>query len=179
MKKTTLIASAAALLAAATMVSSSAEAGFKIGIGIGIPIGGYHNTYNPPHWRQRTYVERKANRTRIVKKKPSEPSKPDVADMTAQNENSSISVAALPATDIAPVADTPITGSAAVSTDTATPANPPQTRQEASVSPAAADTPVVEQKLNTSLADGLKTGKKLDCKKFFPSVGMTVSVTCE
>jgi hypothetical protein len=168
MKKTTLIASAAALLAAATMVSSSAEAGFKIGIGIGIPIGGYHNTYEPPHWRQRTYVERKAKRTRIVKKKLSEPSKQETADATAQNENSSISLAALPATDIAPV-----------TTDTATPANPPQTQREASLSPAAADTPVVEQKLNTSPAEGLKTGKKLDCKKFFPSVGMTVSVTCE
>jgi hypothetical protein len=177
MKKTTHITSTAALLFAATMVSSSAEAGIRFGIGIGFPIGGYHNTYEPPHWRQRTYVERKATRARVAKRKPSEPSKPDIADTTAQNENSSISVAALPATDLAPVADVPVTGSTALS---ATPANPPQhTQQEASVSPTAADTPAVAQNLNGPPADALKTGKKLDCKKFFPSVGMTVSVTCE
>jgi len=179
MNKTTHIASAAALLFAATMLSSSAEAGIRFGIGIGFPIGGYHNSYEPPHWRQRTYVERKATRARVTKKAPSGPSKTDTADTTAQNENSSISVAALadaaPVT-VAPLTNTPVAGSAALSV----PANPPQTgmEREASIS-TAADAPVAEQKLNVSPADGLKTGKKLDCKKFFPSVGMTVSVTCE
>ena len=43
---------------------------------------------------------------------------------------------------------------------------------------ASIDTPVEAEPVKAS-NDGPKTAEKLDCKKFFPSVGMTLSVPCE
>jgi hypothetical protein len=192
----TIVTSAGALLAAVTMLSSTAEAGFKFHIGLGFPIGGYsHPSYeHHPHWRERVYVERKARRVHVAKKKS--PTTTAVvqeqapADTVAvENENSSISVAALPATDAA-------TNPATAEDTSATPlqpVTPPQ--KDAAVAPTdlpvtkateqATETPIdapplpaVDQKLATPAVPGQKTAKKLDCKTFFPSVGLTLSVPC-
>jgi hypothetical protein len=191
----TIVTSAGALLAAVTMLSPTAEAGFKFHIGFGFPVGGYsHPSYEPHrHWRERVYVERK-ERVRTVRRKTSpvivakEVAPAD--DVAVENENSSISVAALPATDAA-------TNPATAEDTSATPlqpVTPPQ--KDAAVAPTdlpvtkateqATATPIVTDASPLAVVDpkpatpivGQKTAKKLDCKTFFPSVGLTLSVPC-
>ena len=169
----TIIVSAGALLAAVTMLSSTAEAGFKFRIGLGFPVGGYSQPSYHPHWRERVYVERKAKRVHVAKKKSETTTavvqKEDPADTVAvENENSSISVAALPANEVATNPAT--TEDASLAKTTETTATPIVTN--------APPLPVVDQKAETADVSGQKTAKKLDCKTFFPSVGLTLSVPC-
>jgi hypothetical protein len=191
----TIVTSAGALLVAVTMLSSTAEAGFKFHIGLGFPVGGYsHPSYqHHRHWRERVYVERKARRVHVAKKKSPTTSvvvkeQPPADTVAAVNENSSISVAALPETDA-------VTNPATVEDTSATPlqpVTPPQkdaavaptdlpattATEQATATPIATEAsplPLVDQKL---AVPGQKTAKKLDCKTFFPSVGLTLSVPC-
>jgi hypothetical protein len=187
-----LICSAGALLAAVTMLSSTAEAGFKFRIGLGFPVGGGYSqpSYHAHrHYRERVYVERKAKRTYVAKKKtPSTIAtvqKEDPADTVAvENENSSISVAALPANEVVTnpattedTSATPPQKDAAVAPTDGTVTNATET----TASPIATNAPalpLVDQKAATPDVPGQKTAKKLDCKTFFPSVGLTLSVPC-
>jgi hypothetical protein len=186
----TIVTSAGALLAAVTMLSSTADAGFKFHIGLGFPIGGYSRPsfQHHRHWRERVYVERKARRVHVAKKKAptsvviKEQAPADTVAVV--NENSSISVAALPETDA-------VTNPATVEDTSATPLQPqkdaavaptdlPATTptEQATATPIATEAsplPLVDQKL---AVPGQKTAKKLDCKTFFPSVGLTLSVPC-
>jgi hypothetical protein len=188
----TIVTSAGALLAAVTMLSSTAEAGFKFHIGLGFPVGGYsHPSYeHHRHWRERVYVERKRSVRRksspVIVAKEVAPAN----DIAVENENSSISVAALPATDA-------VTNPATAEDTSATPlqpVTPPQ--KDAAVAPTdlqvnktteqATAPPIVTDASPLAVADpkpatpvvGQKTAKKLDCKTFFPSVGLTLSVPC-
>jgi hypothetical protein len=159
--KKTLITVATATFAVMTLFASAAEAGFKVHIGFGFPIGGFSGHsggYGGHHYRKRYYVHRKVKPKVQVAKKPSaakstvakveEAPKP-VVD-TAENENSSITTAA-----VAEAEEQAADKSTEAADKTAA----------AAVEPAPADEP--------------KTVKKLDCKKFFPSVGMTLTVPCE
>jgi hypothetical protein len=157
-----MIAVATATLAVMTLFASAAEAGFKVRIGFGFPIGGFSGHSGGysghHHYRKRYYARRKVKQKVHVAKKPSaekstvakveEAPKP-VVD-TAESENSSITTAAVAETE-------------EKAADEATEAA--DKTAEAAVEPAPADEP--------------KTVKKLDCKKFFPSVGMTLTVPCE
>ncbi len=193
-----MICSAGALLAAVTMLSTTAEAGFKFRIGLGFPVGGGYSqpSYHAHrHYRERVYVERKAKRTHIARKKTptttASVQKEDPVDAVAvENENSSISVAALPANE---VVTNPAT-TEDTSATTSEPVTPPQ--KDAAVEPTdgtatkATETtatpiatnapalPLVDQKPASPDVAGQKTAKKLDCKTFFPSVGLTLSVPC-
>jgi hypothetical protein len=176
------VAFIAALIAVATMFSSAAEAGLRIRLGFGGPLPGFtafgNGGHASRHYHRKRYVERryvKKQKVHVAKKAKSEPkvakvekkvSKPQVAekkvskpqvvakapivepDVIADNENSSITSAALDTAALEPETVTPIS-----------------VKDEA-VAPKATSKPE-------------KAASKLDCKKFFPSVGMTLSVPCE
>ncbi len=148
----TLIAFATAILAATTFFASAAEAGMRVRLGFGFPIGsftahGNSSGYSEYHRRRHHYVRREApDDVKVTKKSTAtksvakaEPEEKVEKDDVAQSENSSISTASL-----APVEAEPV---AALS--------------------------------ESKPVDEPKSVKKLDCKKFFPSVGMTLTVPCE
>jgi hypothetical protein len=170
MMKRFLIAVAAAVFAIGAMLTPSApaQAGFKGRFAIGLAIGAIalsqrHHAHR--HWqKKRYYARRKAEKKVYASKKSSSPTKkiakaePEpkvetvnepVENALIENENSSISVAAL-----APVKET------------------------ASIDGAEAAEPVAETS-EAKPENGQKSASKLDCKKFFPAVGMTLSVSCE
>ncbi len=170
------------LIAIATMVfalgamltpTAPAQAGMKGRLAVGLAVGALavmaheHNRYEHQRWKKKRYHARhRAAKKKVYRAK--QKSTPEVAeaqpelppipeqkeiDTAAQNENSSISTAAL-----APVEETS-------SID----------NSEPTVDPVDAVAEVPE----TEPEDGPKTAVKLDCKKFFPAVGMTLSVPCE
>jgi hypothetical protein len=164
-----LVALIAALIAAATIFSSAAEAGFKIRLGFGGPLHAFNahgnGGYKKHHHRKRYLARRivKKEKVYVAKRKTtSEPkvakveSKPQVVatlpviepDVIADSENSSITTAALDTASIEPETVTPVE----VKAD----ATEPKTSSKPE-----------------------KAASKLDCKKFFASVGMTLSVPCE
>jgi hypothetical protein len=169
-----LVALIVALIATATAFSSAAEAGLRIRLGFGGPLPSFvaHGNgggYGKHHYRKR-YIARRVKKEKVyvAKRKVSEPkvakvekvAKPKVVatapivepDVIADSENSSITTAALESDTV----DT----TAAVDTDTVAPVE------------VKADAATTEPKRE-------KAASKLDCKKFFPSVGMTLSVPCE
>ena len=163
------VALIAALIAAATIFSSAAEAGLRIGLGFGGPLHGFTAHGNSNHHHRRRYIVRrivKKEKVYVAKHKTtSDPklakvektvSKPAVVaavpvlepDVIADSENSSITTAALDTASVEPETVTPVE----VKAD----ATEPKTSSKPE-----------------------KAASKLDCKKFFPSVGMTLSVPCE
>ena len=163
-----LVALIVALIATATTFSSAAEAGLRIQFGFGGFNGHHGGGISKRHYHRKRYIARRVKKEKVyvAKRKVSEPkvakvekiAKPKVIatapiiepDVIAESENSSITTAALETVD----------STAAVDTDTVTP---------------------VEVKADTATTDpkSEKAASKLDCKKFFPSVGMTLSVPCE
>jgi hypothetical protein len=153
-----LAAIATALLAASTLFATAAEAGTKVRLGFGFPLGSftaYGNSgggYQKPRRAKRQHyvrskaksdvkVTRKSTATKsLAKAQPTSEPKAEVqANEAAETENSSISAAAV----------------------------------------APEDTGAVEAVPETPEAKPNAPAKKEDCKKFFPSVGMTLSVPCE
>jgi hypothetical protein len=167
-----LVTTLAALIAVLALYTSSAQAGPKIrfGIGfggpmIGVGIGhghGHGGGYEKYEHRKRYIERRKYKKVHVAKEKPrkseSKPTKvvrsqpkaekpvkvaaAPVEEVTADNENSSITAPA----------DLPIEKTALSTTETGA-------------------VPATEK--------AVKSAGKLDCKKFFPTVGMTLSVPCE
>ena len=167
-----LVALIVALIATATTFSSAAEAGLRIRLGFGGPLpsfiahgnGGHYSNH---HYRKR-YIARRVKKEKVyVAKRKVSPSRrsprsrrlptPKVIatapiiepDVIADSENSSITTAAWRRST-------------------------PRQRRADTVTPVEvkADTTTTEPKRE-------KAASKLDCKKFFPSVGMTLSVPCE
>jgi len=150
-----LIAIATAILAATTLLTSTAEAGFRVRLFGGVPpyLTDYNKQAAQQHRRARkhyqaarrhhtapAHVTKKAARTddvAKVEKKTEAPAK------VAETENSSISVAnSVTTADAKPATAEP------VKTAAATPSEP-------------------------------QAERKIDCKKFFATVGMTLTVPCE
>jgi hypothetical protein len=146
-----IIAIATAILAATTLLSPAAEAGFRVGFGFGGGVPPYLTDYNKQaaseHKRSKKRAYRAARRhdaapAKVTKKKASSVAKVETkveekkVEKVAQSENSSISVAQ------------------------ATPE--PKTVAE-TVETVAASQPA----------------RSIDCKKFFATVGMTLTVPCE
>jgi hypothetical protein len=195
----TLIASTVALIAGATALTSTADAGFRVGIGVGvgIPLGGFSHgdSYQSRHWRQRDYVERKSKRAPVAKKKSKAPVEEEVADKQTKpetvNENSSIAVAALPDSTATTPATTAATTTATTTGPVATAVPAPTTttgtaatgqpalQQDAKTVAVVEPAQVAGKPPETTPAAGQTPAKKIDCKKFFPSVGLTLSVPCE
>ncbi len=150
-----------ALVAAAALAATvgQAEAGFRIGIGFGpIGLGAFshnHGSYHAPRrvYRTERVQERAPVRARKVKPTVDVAKEDKPAEKTvAQNENSSITVAAVS------LANTENSSITVASTEAKT-VEPVKTVETKKSEPAVA--------------------QRLDCKKFFPSVGLTLTVPCE
>ena len=180
-----LLALATALIFAATTFASTAQAGMRVGIGIGIgglALGALSN--GGGRGEAREYRERKrerASRRQREEKAPvrsAKKSKSDKSDKSEQAakepaEEAPTSTATNEASGIAttggPVV-APVTTGATATADAQT--------EHSSISLASAtDDATPMKKIDTASQE--TTGKSLDCKKFFPSVGMTLSVPCE
>ena len=166
---TKLLALATALIFAATTYTSTAQAGMRAGIGIGVgglALGALGAMSNSGHRSEaREYSTRKKERAVRRQREEKAPvraakkSKPETTQQaaTASNEASGIAGKDGPAVT---------TGS----TDTAT-----AETENSSISLASASDDLAAKKIDTASQET----KSLDCKKFFPSVGMTLSVPCE
>jgi hypothetical protein len=163
----TLIALATATLAIAATVSQ-AEAGFGIRIGFG-PIGFGHGGGYTPHYSapRRVYrAERAPVRARKVQ--PTAVAKEEVKKVetsVAQNENSSIAIAT---PEVASVENSSITIA------TTEPVKITETKKTAEAAKAIEPVKTPETKKSEPAV-----AQKIDCKKFFPSVGLTLTVPCE
>ena len=150
-----------AAIAAFAATASQAEAGFRIGIGFGFPMGAFnhHNSYEAP---RRIYrAERAPARVRKVQPKQEVANVDDTP--VAQNENSSIAVGA---DKVASVESSSITVAAE-------PVKITETKKTAEVAKA------IEPAKAAEPAKSKPAVAKLDCKKFFPSAGLTLTVPCE
>lgn len=180
------LALAAAIICAVTAYASGAEAGFRVHLGFGGPLPGftaYGNSYHGAReYHRERYVARhtvKKPKTHVARsetaKKKAEP-EPKVAKKRQREQ-----VAAKPAPKkVAPVAKAPVadpsdtenSSIATASLDGSHSGDTPSATEDAK----AVDVQVPEPKPTTKPE---KTASKLDCKKFFPSVGMTLTVPCE
>ena len=163
-----LVALIVALIATATMFSSAAEAGFKIHLGFGGPLHGFTGNgggYSQKHYHRKRYIARRVKKEKVyvAKRKVSEPkvakvekvSKPEVV-ATAPIVEPDV-IADSENSSITTAALETVDTTASVATDTVAPV---EVKADAATKPE-------------------KAASKLDCKKFFPSVGMTLSVPCE
>jgi len=169
-----LIAIATVVFAVGAMLTPTApaHAGMKGRLAVGLALGAmavmaheHRREMRHRRWKKRHHARRRTYKKKVYVSKKSTPKVEEVAKAEpaalpeipekkadaalVQNENSSISTAALE-----PVEET-------ASIDNAEPVN------------------AVEEDSTTEPADEPKTANKLDCKKFFPTVGMTLSVPCE
>lgn len=172
------IAILAALVAAAIMFASSAEAGFGIRLGFGGPLpmftahgnGGGH--YQRRHYHRKRYLARrivKKEKTYVAKRK----SEPKVAKITKSAPKRE-TVAAAPVVEPEVIADSE---NSSITTASLEPEKAAVTPETNSATPIAAKSDDSEQQ--PQQAKPAKAASKLDCKKFFPSVGMTLTVPCE
>lgn len=172
-----IIAIATAVFAIGTMVSS-AQAGMKGKLGIGLAIGAaaiiasQHHRYEKRRvYQKRQHVRRKArNRKVYATKKSSAPKK--VAVAAVEQEPAPL-----------PVQKAALSENSSITTGITTAALPKseelsQDEADEIVEADTADATIDEPNVAT-VADEAQTANKLDCKKFFPSVGMTLSVPCE
>jgi hypothetical protein len=172
-----LIAIATLVFAVGAMLTPTApaQAGWKGRLAVGLAIGAigamsqHHRYEKRKRWKKKRYqAQRKAKKKVYTSKKSSSSTKtvakaepaptPELPEKKAvaalvDNENSSISTTA-----IVPVEET-------ASID--------------SGEPTAEPAKVVAEVPETAPAAGQKAANQLDCKKFFPSVGMTLSVSCD
>jgi hypothetical protein len=177
-----LLALATALIFAASSFASTAQAGMRVGVGIGVgglalgALGAMSNgggrsearEYSSRKRERAARREREEKSTRSAKKSKSESTQQaekepaeKAPSFTATNEHSGIAGNGGPAPS--PVS----TGSTATASSQ---------MENSSISLADADG-AAPKKIDTASQE--TTGKSLDCKKFFPSVGMTLSVPCE
>jgi hypothetical protein len=165
MNKTLIALFTAAAALAATV--GQAEAGFGLRIGFGpIGFGAFHHgsdygSYQAP---RRIYrAERAPVRARKVQ--PTTVAKEEIKkdETVAHNENSSITVAA---DKVATVESSSIT----VAAD---PVKITETKKTADAAKVIEPVKTETKKTEPAVA------QKIDCKKFFPSVGLTLTVPCE
>ena len=158
-----------ALIAAATTFSSAAEAGMRIRLGFGGPLPSFvaHGNgggYSKKHYHRKRYIARRVKKEKVyvAKRKVSEPK---VAKVEKVSKPKVVATAPIVEPDvIADSENSSITTAALETVDT-------------TASVADTDAPVEVKADATTKRE--KAASKLDCKKFFPSVGMTLSVPCE
>jgi len=167
------LALAATLLAAPALFASAAEACISCEYVPEVVRGSQTSDAPSSYARERSYVaerERAPAKKRIVRSEPVVKQQVDTAEAEpvakrSKSENSSV----------ASVAVTPVTEQAKVETkvDAKTARSENSSISVASTDEAApAKTPVAATTKEAS-------AKPVDCKKFFPSVGITLSVPCE
>ncbi|MFA5898413.1 MAG: hypothetical protein WC829_04795 [Hyphomicrobium sp.] len=165
------IAIALAALIAAIAFASSAQAGFKIRLGFGGPLpaftahsGGYSSSR---HYHRKRYVERRVRvkKEKAVAKRKSSPAPRVAKKDTSVKKPTKVATAPTPEPDV--IAD-----------------NENSSITAASIEPIATSVDVTEAEQSKTTVGSVeakpaKSASKLDCKKFFPSVGMTLTVPCE
>lgn len=165
-----LVALFAALVAVATMFASTAEAGFKIRLGFGGPLPSFtahgNGGHAKRHYYRKRYIARRAAKKVVVAKK----SKPSAVKVAKKEVSKPQVVATAPAEVVEEPEVTADSENSSITT--------------AALDPAAAGTEAasVEVKADATTEKAAvepKRTSKLDCKKFFPSVGMTLTVPCE
>lgn len=168
-----LIAIAAAVFAAAIGFASSAEAGFKVHLGFGGPLHAFGNSggHSYRHHKRRSYVAHRAvtKKVRVATKK-SQPT-----ETVAKVEEPEV-VAALPVAETVTTVENENSSITTASVDPSLVTSPETPATTAAVEPVKAAALPVKPAAETKLE---KSASKLDCKKFFPSVGMTLTVPCE
>jgi hypothetical protein len=155
-----LIAVAAAIFAVSAMFAPSAQAGFKGRLAIGLAIGAialsHQHAYEEQRWKKRRYYARHKEAKKVYAGKKSSPSTEAVAkaepEPTVEKDDAMIE-----------------SENSSISTAAIGPVEQTAAMDDAKAAPE----PV------SVAAEGSKTVKKLDCKKFFPAAGMTLSVSCE
>jgi hypothetical protein len=169
----TLVAIAAAFLAVTTLCSA-AEAGFKVRLGFGFPLGGFNahhgGGYSQHRHRRHRYVVRRAKKKKVHVAKAKTSSKKVAAKKVAPKQIAKVEPAAIAAPE--PIVETETENSSITPVEPIAPVTETSSTEKTAETADAAD-PV------TPVADEPKTVNKLDCKQFFPSVGMTLSVPCE
>ena len=162
------------VIAGATAFSPAADAGFKVRLGFGGPLpvftahGPSHGGYEHRHYERKRYIARHAARSqeRISKKTMPKIAKTQKAVSKAQATTRASDEESKPA-KVAEIENSSIT------TDVADP-------MEAAVNPEAeASTATLQPTAVAGTPKAELTASKVDCKKFFPTVGMTLSVPCE
>jgi hypothetical protein len=178
---TKLLALATALIFAATTYTSTAQAGMRVGIGIGVgglalgALGAMSNKGGSGEAREyRSRKKERAVRREREEKAPvraAKKSKPETTQQAAKepvakepafeasNEPSGI------ASKDGPAVPTVTTGSTDIAAQT----------ENSSISLASANEAAPVKTIDTASQET----KSLDCKKFFPTAGMTLSVPCE
>ena len=166
----TILASATALLAATTLFGSAAEACISCEYVPEVVRGSSTSNEAKPYVKARAYTAEKERRTapaqkRIVKSEPVaktvETAKAVPTEAQADNENSSISAVAKVAT-----------------TETAKVELKAAQSENSSISLASTEV-VATEKAPVAETAKQAAAKPTDCKKFFASVGMTLTVPCE
>jgi hypothetical protein len=169
----TLIALATATLAIVATVSQ-AEAGFGIRIGFGpIGFGAIGNGGYTPHYSPRRIYRAERAPVRAHKVQPTAVAKEEdkkVEKAVAQNENSSIAIVAT----VASVENSSITVASAEETKKVEAVKITETKKTADAAKAIEPVKTPETKKSEPAV-----AQKIDCKKFFPSVGLTLTVPCE
>jgi hypothetical protein len=159
-----IIAIATAVLAAATMLTSAAEAGFGMRIGFGGGPAPYLTDYNKES--AHGYKPAKKRATRAARRQVKAPVK------VTKKATSTHSVAKIEET--APTADTE--NSSIAATQTAETEN-----SSISVAQVEAKQETLAEPVETAEATPSEplAARQIDCKKFFATVGMTLTVPCE
>jgi hypothetical protein len=149
-----LFALTTALIAAVTMFASGAEAGFKIRLGFGGPLPAFTAYGNSGGSYERNYApKRRYQAARHHEKAPARVSKKAKIAKAVEAEPQAKVVAKAAETENSSIAGA-----------------------ETQVSEVTTPAPVETARATVNEAE---PSAKLDCKKFFPSVGMTLTVPCE
>jgi hypothetical protein len=190
-----LLTLAAALLLAFASTLSTAQAGMRgvgIGIGIGVGLGAMgamsnsgRGSYEAREYRQRK-KERSSRRDSGSSEKKVTSKKSKSNSQEAKSESKTETADAKASTD-ASIEPSSIAGTAGESApapvDTGSTDTAAAQTENSSISLAAGTKEDTPKKIDTASTDTDKTAtkeaKSLDCKKFFPSAGMTLSVPCE
>jgi hypothetical protein len=177
---TKLLALATALIFAMSSFAGTAQAGMRVGIGIGVggvALGALGAMSNGGGRRSeaREYSSRKKERASRREKAPSRTAKKSKSEPTQEAskepaEKTPDFAANSEASGIATKDGTPVSPVTAGSTALAAAQS-----ENSSISLTSAATAEAPKKIDTASQET----KNLDCKKFFPSVGMTLSAPCE
>ncbi|MEI9901477.1 MAG: hypothetical protein WDN31_16555 [Hyphomicrobium sp.] len=160
------------------MFASVAEAGFKIRLGFGGPLpaftahgGGYHSERQ---YHRKRYIARhsvKKEKVQVAKRK----AKPEPKVAKVEKDDKVIATAPVVEPEVIADSENSSISTASLEPQTTEPAVIGSEGAKAtSVQPAAASSTIVKPEPKPT-----KAASKLDCKKFFPSVGMTLTVPCE
>jgi len=177
--KKILIAVATVFVALTTMLSSSADAGFRVGIGFGVlnsKLMTPHRSRRSTHRRRNKRKYRAAKRRRAKQKAYAKKRRAKRKVYAKKRSSKPTSIAKVKqAPKAAPVVDNSRNVNSTISTamvdteeyDTETTFEAEETDAENVAEVTTDAVPVAD------------TGNQLSCKKFFPAVGMTLTVPCE